>query len=262
MKKSVIKKYKETKRGALLVYFILRILVIICCIFEFISGNIMNGLLCILSLVLFTFPSILQNKTKIELPSFLEAMIYLFIYASEILGEINNFYGLIPIWDTILHIINGFLCAGIGFALVDLLNKNSIEFNLSPLYMAIVSFCFSMTIGICWEFFEYSFDKYLYTDMQKDRVVNTISSIKLNENGENHSVIVNNIEKTIIQTDDGEYVIDGYLDIGLNDTMKDLFVNMLGATLFNVIGYIFVIRKNDNKFLNKFVPRLKEENNE
>ena len=121
-----------------------------------------------MSLFLFTIPTLIQDKFRITLPSLLEGIIYVFIFSAEILGEINNFYGIIPHWDTVLHTINGFLAAGIGFSLIDLLNQNSKQIKLSPFFVALVAFCFSMTIGVLWEFFEYGADSLLKLDMQKD----------------------------------------------------------------------------------------------
>ena len=84
-------------------------------------GNMQNAFLCVLSLLLFLLPDIIERKFKIDIPVVLESIIYVFIFSAEILGEINNFYGNIPIWDTILHTTNGFLCASIGFSLIYLL---------------------------------------------------------------------------------------------------------------------------------------------
>ena len=131
-------------------------------------------------------PTILQDALKITIPTALETIIYLFIFSAEILGEINNFYGNIPHWDTILHTINGFLAAGVGFSLIDLLNENSKKISLSPVFVAIVAFCFSMTIGVLWEFFEYGADTYLKLDMQKDKLVNFISSVSLDPEQKNN----------------------------------------------------------------------------
>ena len=171
----------------------------------------------------------------------------MFIFSAEILGEINNFYGNIPYWDTMLHTINGFLAAGVGFSLVDLLNENSKNINLSPLYVAIVSFCFSMTIGVVWEFYEYSMDKYLNLDIQKYRIVNKIATVYLDPNQSNKVILINDIKETHVITSNGVIVIpDGYLELGLNDTMKDLMVNFLGAVVFSSIGYLYI--KNRNKF--------------
>ena len=80
--------------------------------------------ICILALVLFTLPTIAQKTLKFELPNTFEAIVYFFIFAAEILGDVNRFYVTVPHFDTILHTMNGFLCAAIGFALVDILNEN------------------------------------------------------------------------------------------------------------------------------------------
>lgn len=255
--KKMYNKYKKSKSSALLVYFILRSLVTLCAIGEFINGNVGNVVLCIISLILFTVPTFIEEKMQIELPNALELLVYIFIFSSEILGEINNFYGIIPYWDTMLHAINGFLCAGIGFSLVDILNKNSKRISLSPIYVALVAFCFSMTIGVCWEFIEYAADNYLDADMQKDRIVNKINSVKLNENNENVPVIINDISSTTIKTNDGNVIVidNGYLDIGLIDTMKDLFVNFIGAIIFSVMGGIYIKNRDKNSFINNFIIR-------
>lgn len=172
-------------------------------------------------------------------------------------GEINNFYNLIPHWDTILHTINGFLCAAIGFSLLDLLNKNSKNLKLSPIYLAIFSFCFSMTIGVCWEFFEFGTDKFFNTDMQKDTIITNISTVTFDETNSNKSVTLNNISKTILFDKHGNEITvinNGYLDIGLNDTIDDLFVNLIGALIFSFLGYFYTLNKNKYKFIKNFIP--------
>lgn len=249
--------YKETKRSSLAIYLILRFLVVICMILQIIRGDLNNALLCLLSLVLLFAPLFIQNKYEITLPDSLEISIYLFIFSAEILGEINNFYGIIPHWDTCLHTINGFLATAVGFSLVDLLNKNSKDINLSPFYLCLVAFCFSMTIGILWEFFEYGGDKLMKFDMQKDTLITNISSVYLNSDNENKPVVVDNIGKTEIFDKDGKllYVIDGgYLDIGLNDTMKDLFVNFIGALVFSFFAYIGLKNNKSSSVVKNFVP--------
>lgn len=171
-------------------------------------------------------------------------------------GEINNFYQLIPHWDTILHTINGFLCAGIGFSLLDLLNKNSRKIKLSPLYLAIFSFCFSMTIGVGWEFFEIAADMFLNTDMQKDSYIHTISTVELDETKSNKVVRIKDIDKTILYDKDGNelVVLEGYLDIGLYDTIQDLFVNLIGALTFSILGFFYTLNKKKYTFIKHFIP--------
>lgn len=252
---------KEHRRSSVAVYFILRGLVILCMILEFIHGDLNNAFLCLLSLTLFMLPFFIERKFKIELPNALEIIIMLFIFSAEILGEINNFYGLFPYWDTMLHTINGFLAAGVGFALMDLLNKNTEKFNASPLFLAILSFCFSMTIGVLWEFYEFASDMYfMETDMQKDRIVNTVRSVKLNEEGQNVPYVIENIQYTDVYylDEDGALskttIKDGYLDIGIIDTMKDLFVNFIGAISFSIFGYLYVVNRDKYHFIKNFIP--------
>ena len=254
--KKMRKKYNETNKKSIMVYLILRLLVIISMAFQILLGNMSNALMCILALFLFTIPTIISEKFRIGIPSLLETIIYLFIFSSAILGEINNFYGIIPFWDTMLHTLNGFICAGIGFSLVDILNQSTQKINLSPLYVAIIAFCFSMTIGVLWEFYEFTADNVLKLDMQKDRIVRRISSVELNKSGENIPVRINDIEKTEIYSKDGTIttIENGYLDIGITDTMKDLFVNFIGAIIYSFIGYIYIKTRGKYKFAKNFIP--------
>lgn len=248
--------YRKTKRSSLLVYLILRILVIICMVLEILNGNIMNAMLCVLSLILFILPFFIQKTFKIVLPNTLEIIIFLFIFSAEILGEINNFYGVFPHFDTILHTLNGFLCAGIGFALVNLLNENVESFNLSPFFVALVAFTFSMTVGVVWEFFEYGMDQYFNMDMQKDEYVTQISTVTLDPLQDNNVVNFYDIDHTIIYDKDGKEIatIQKYLDLGINDTMKDLFVNFLGAMAFSIFGYLYLIDQKKYSFAKNFIP--------
>lgn len=257
VQKAIKMTYKENKRSSFVIYLILRFLVIICMILQILRGDLNNALLCLLSLILLFAPLFIQNKFEITLPNDLEIAIYLFIFSAEILGEIDNFFGIIPYWDIILHTINGFLATAVGFSLVDLLNKNSKNINLSPFYLCLVAFCFSMTIGVLWEFFEYGCDKFLNVDMQKDTVIQKISSVALNPDGENKAVVVDDIGKTIIYDTNGDVlqVIDnGYLDIGLNDTIEDLFVNFIGAIVFSCFAFFDLKHNRSNSFINRFVP--------
>lgn len=255
---------KESNQSSVVVYFILRSLVILCLILEILRGDFNNAFLCLLSLILFIVPFFIEKRFKIDLPNTLEIIILLFIFSAEILGEINNFYGIIPHWDSILHTINGFLAAAVGFALFDLLNKNVSKIKLSPVFLCIVSFTFSMTIGILWEFFEYAADQYLLTDMQKDRIVRRIKSVKLNEDGENIPVIIDDIKYTIVYSEDKKgnliktEIENGYLDIGINDTMKDLIVNFIGALCFSIFGYLYIKNRDKFKFVHHFLPTKQE----
>ena len=243
-------------RSSFIVYFTLRIIVIVMLILQLLNRNYENVFLCALTLVLLIMPSLVQITFKVELPTTLEIFILVFIFAAEILGEISEFYLVFPFWDTVLHTINGFLAAAIGFSMVDLLNRSEkIVFNLSPLFMAIVAFCFSMTIGVVWEFFEFVMDQIIGYDMQKDTVIHVIRSVTLNPAGHNVPYVIDNITETAVNGQ--ELGLGGYLDIGLIDTMQDLIVNFIGAFIFSVIGFFYVKNRGKGGFANRFIPRRK-----
>lgn len=123
----------------------------------------------------------------------------LFIFSAEILGEIQSFYIIFPMWDTMLHTINGFLAAAIGFSLVHIMNEDErIQFQLSPLYLVIVAFSFSMTIGVIWEIFEFAMDNFLCLDMQKDTIIHTIRSVTLDRTQSNIPVTIQGIDDVFI----------------------------------------------------------------
>ena len=265
-KEKKVKKEKKAKvapyanKRTLTVYLVLRALVIAVMVRAFFRGAYENMFMCGLTLVLMILPSILTKKLKIYLPSALEIVILCFIFAAEILGEISSFYINVPHWDTMLHTINGFLCAAVGFALVDLFNRDErFTFKLSPLFLAVVAFCLSMTIGVLWEFFEFSADHFFATDMQKDTIVRQINTVELDETRTNKVVKIKNIDDVIIVHSDGteeSLGLGGYLDIGIIDTMKDLFVNFIGAVVFSILGFIYVKTRGKGKIASSFIPRV------
>ena len=244
------------------VYIVLRLLVILMMVAQFFNGNFENVFLCVLTLILFLLPTIFEKSLQIDLPNALEIIILLFIFAAEILGEIRAFYTTFAYWDTMLHTINGFLCAAIGFSLVDMCNRHKrVSLSLSPVYMAIVAFCFSMTIGVLWEFFECAMDQFFLLDMQKDTVVNVISSVNLDPTGGNTPVAIKGITDVIVVCGDEQIPLGlgGYLDIGLLDTMKDLWVNFIGAVVFSIVGYFYVKSRGKGWFARNFIPQVLSE---
>ena len=247
-------------KGLAVVYVVLRVLVVLVMVAQFFNGNFENVFLCVLTLLLFLIPSFLERTIRIEVPDTLEVIILLFIFAAEILGEIQAYYVHFPYWDTMLHTLNGFLCAAIGFSLIDILNRNErFSFSLSHVYLAVVAFCFSMTIGVLWEFFECTMDHFFLLDMQKDTVVQSIGSVMLDPAKGNSPEQIHGIVDTIVVLADGStrsLGVGGYLDIGLLDTMKDLFVNFIGAVVFSVIGYFYVKSRGRGRFARRFIPQV------
>ena len=265
-KKPKIKKRRKNRRKKLVIYVVLRFLVILSMIIQMLQGNWLNVFLCLTTLLLFTLPGVIQDKLKVEFPTTLEVIVYFFIFSHTILGEIANFYGTFPYWDTMLHTISGFLCAAVGFSLVDVLNQDeSFQIAMTPIFVSIVAFCFSMTVGVLWEFLEFSADHLLLQDMQKDRIVSTISSVKINPEGLNEPIIIKDINKTEIYSNNNKKITTiqhGYLDLGIIDTIKDLFVNFLGALIFSIIGFFYLRNRDRSSIAKEFIPKMKRKIND
>ena len=243
------------------VYLVLRLIVLASLVSAILRQEYESAFVCVLVLFLFMLPFFIQKNFGICLPSTLEIIILLFIFAAEILGELQSYFIQYPYWDTMLHTTNGFLCAAVGFSLIDILNRDAkIKFTHSPVYVALAAFCFSMTIGVLWEFFEFGMDRLFHMDMQKDTIVHTISSVMLDPTNSNIPITIDGI--TSVAVNGRDFGFTGYLDIGLYDTMEDLFVNFIGATVFSVIGYFYLKHRGEGKFAKAFIPTIEETNKE
>lgn len=161
---------------------------------------------CIVGVVAIHIPDILERHLKRDIPSFMVTMYIIFLYCAIFLGEVRSFYYLIPNWDNFLHTFSGMMLGSLGFSVITILNKtDKIPLNMSPFFVALFAFCFAVTIGVFWEFYEYLFDGLLGLNMQK------------------------------FMLEDGIALIGRE---ALSDTMTDLFVDALGAFIMSVIGYI------------------------
>lgn len=256
------RKSKEEMRSqpyATAVYFILRLIVLMMLLVNLWERDYESAFICVLSLVLFLLPAFIEKQFRVQIPTLMEVVILLFIFGAEILGELQNYYTQYPYWDVMLHTTNGFVCAAFGFSLIDILTRNRQEkFRLSPLYVSLVAFCFSMTVGVLWEFFEYGMDVLFLTDMQKDTILHSIASVDLSSDGT--VVVLRDISTVAVN---GQTLpVAGYLDIGLHDTMADLFVNFVGAVVFSVLGYFYIRHRGRGRsgwLMKWLLPSLAEE---
>lgn len=248
----------KARKNRTKIQMVLTLIVVFSVIRQFFLGNYHNMFLGILTLILFMVPQFLDKKLSVTIPVGLETVILIFIFSAEILGEINAFYVKIPIWDSILHTTNGFLMAAIGFALIDLFNRSEkFSIKMSPYFVAFFAFCFSMTVGVLWEFFEFSMDQFFGLDMQKDWIVTAINSVKLNPTGANVPIHVD-VQSVVINGE--QWNLGGYLDIGLIDTMKDLIVNFIGAVVFSIIGILYLKNRERGKLAASLIPQVRNEN--
>ncbi|MDO5474892.1 MAG: hypothetical protein Q4F61_00690 [Candidatus Saccharibacteria bacterium] len=246
---------QKTNKVALLALVIIFGLSLAALIYSITLKDWMKIGLATAALILYAVPILITKAAKIQLPSVLEVTYYLFVFAALILGEVFAFYGPFPFWDIVLHSLSGFVLAGIGFSLIEMMNRG----HGTKFIMLVFAFCFSVTIGILWECLEFSFDMTVRTDAQKDAHLSQISTITMQRDGGNRPVKVDNITTTDIHLANGDIVTidEGYLDIGLIDTMKDIFVNIAGALAFCLVG-IVSIKQGRKGFAGNFIPTTRD----
>lgn len=211
-----------------------------CLVFPVLAGQILRGetgyvYLCVLTLVLMELPLWAQQRLHVLLPETLEILVLVFVFSSEILGEIRACYVRFPVWDLLLHGFSGFLFAAIGYGvLLGILRQDGERKACCILF----AFCLSMTAGIVWEFLEWGVDSLFGLDMQKDTVITSLRSVCLDPGKGNQVGTIDHIRETMVILRDGRGValgLGGYLDVGLQDTMGDLLVNLAGAMVFAVV---------------------------
>ena len=236
---------------ALAIYGLLNIFVTVALIISISQGNTKHVLACLKMFILFLIPWLIEWKFKIELSNIFIIIVQLFMYSSIILGELDSYYMKYPYWDTILHTMNGFLFASVGFMLVNQIIAHKLSnISINPLYIVIFAFCLSMTVGVLWEFYEFGMDSICNRDMQKDTIIHTIKSVKINQDDYSLTVLK---DVTDVVINGKDYNLGGYLDIGLYDTMGDLFNNFVGTLVFCVIGYFATKNERENKMLRSFL---------
>lgn len=240
-RKGALRRKMREEPGAFWTYVILRTVVILILIRSIMRADFESAIVCLFVLFIYFLPQFVEEKLNIEIPSVLEIVIFVFVFAAEILGELQSYFIRYQYWDTMLHTTSGFLFAAVGYSLVNLLNRSeNVKAQLSPVYLALTAFCFSMTIGVLWEFIEFAADRWLLLDMQKDTILTRISTVELDATRSNIPIVIDGIKDTVLVLENGEQYalgLGGYLDIGIYDTMGDFFVNFIGAVVFSVTAF-------------------------
>lgn len=171
MRNKQIENSEKKKRNLnMILSNIIRVLLVIFLVVNFFTGDHSQDFLIIITFALTYYPSILEKRFGVYLPKRLQIVITLFIFAAQVLGEIGDFYERISWWDTMLHTISGTVLGLVGFLFVYLLNeKGNVNVNLSPKFVIVFAFCFALTMGVFWEFFEYGADRIFGLNVQKFR---------------------------------------------------------------------------------------------
>lgn len=255
-----IKNYCNKNKILLLVYFITTCLTIISLVKEIESNHIKNAILCFLSIFLSSFPLFVDKIKKIKIPVILKIVFILFVFSTMVLGEVNDFYGLIPIWDDILHLVQGFFITSIGFSFGYILFKTKNMRYFRKTFIILFSLCLSLSVGVTWEIVEYTVDCNINVDMQKDKYIYNFNSILLNPKKNNEIMMIERIGYTSIYDESGERIVtfNGYLDIGLHDTMDDLIDTLVGSLLFCVIGYLYLTNREKYNWIKIFLIESKD----
>lgn len=248
------KKYANGKKLNVILYIII-IIIIFFALYKYVNNEIKVSLTCLLSILLFFIPDCIERIFKIAIPRFLKYVVYLFVFSAQMLGNANNFYGIVPIWDTILHIICGFLSASVGFSIIYIFYKKINIKQISLIFINIYVLGFSALVGISWEIFEYTMDCIFETDMQKDQYISKLNTVTLDPMFSNNVIKIDEIDYVVIYDIDSHIIkkIDGYLDIGLHDTMLDLISNFIGSIIFVIFGYYNILKKENKKFIEMFL---------
>ena len=245
------------------VYLLLTCITLAVAVMTALNNRFESTFVAVLSLILLLLPTMVEEVLSLKLPSAFETVLLLFVFCANILGEIGEWYTRFAFWDDLLHGISGFLFAAVGISLVAFFcRQEAKQIVFSPLLLSIIALCFSVTVGVVWEFFEFSCDALLHTDMQKDVIIESIHSAYLNPNGQAPQT-VSHIATTLITAGNGAQIaMTGYLDIGLRDTMQDLFIDFSGALVFCIL-FCFSKRYSVARALaEQFIPQIMPTSNQ
>ncbi len=190
------------------------------------SDYVLMLLQCIVGVIAIMLPAVIERKWQLKISGNMTLAFVIFLYCAIYLGEVRSFYYRLPNWDTVLHTFSGAMLGALGFSVVSLLNDRGTVVKLSPFFVSLFAFCFAATMGVIWEVYEFSFDGILGLNMQKFMIA------------------------------------DGTALIGreaLQDTMKDLIVDILGALAICTMGYFGINSK--SSWIEKFsIKRITQKN--
>lgn len=250
--KKYINELLKNRKAVLITLVLYTIFCIVSAIVLLATSHHQNALYCILSLLIAIVALFVEYSLKLRIP-FVLFVSFLLVPTGALLGNSFDCYTLYPWLDDLLHAISGFLFACFGFSLAQIF-IGEVDTTKQFVGGLLIGFVFSLAAGLIWEMFEYAGSVFLGIDMQADSIVNEINSFLLS--GSHYETVeINGITQTIIYYENGQnIIIDGYLDLGLNDTLFDMFVCVVGAITYLIlltIGYI-----KNKKIFKIFCPEI------
>lgn len=106
-------------------------------------------------------------RMPVDIPSEVQIVAVLFIFATLFLGEVRGYYERFWWWDAVLHTTSGLILGMFGFMFVYILNENrNVDLHMRPSFVALFAFFFAVGIGAIWEIFEFAMDEFFGTNMQ------------------------------------------------------------------------------------------------
>lgn len=183
------------------------------------DAAISNIFIAILALVLFSIPSLLERGFKFDIPNYLEIIVMSFLFAALVLGNIHGLLVNVAGYDKLLHTVSGITISLIAFEIIHIYNltrKSSLR--MTPLFVGIFAFTFSITLLVLWEFYEFSVDTFAFRlDAETDRNMQRYQWVN---------------ESNLFPQ-----------DYGLYDTMMDLIVGSIGAAIVSFSGGMILHHK-------------------
>lgn len=218
------------------------------------KATVTQILMCVFSALFVSIPDIAQKLCRFRIAT----PMYVFVLSYALCPMLGHTYGLyytIKWWDKLLHVTGGVVFALFGAYLPKLFLKDE---NCNMWLCVLFGFVFSIAIAGLWEFVEYFCDTFFHTDMQKDTIVYTLNSYLLNDilGGDLGTIErVGEVGGTLIN---GDMQVQGYLDIGKIDTMRDMLVEAAGALVFCIV---YAVDKGKHTAFH-YIPKPVEPNEE
>lgn len=145
--------------------WIIRILIFINVINNFIKKDYYFTLIGVAAFILTFIPSLIFKLIKLKPDKTLSLAVIIFIFISLYLGTLNNFYRY-EWWDTMLHFLSGSILGLFAIIILKKYNKNNSLKGYNPIFVLIFILSFSALCGVIWEVYEFTIDNLFHLDMQ------------------------------------------------------------------------------------------------
>lgn len=137
---------------------------------------ISNGVLILFCSFL---PDIICNLFRFNISSAIDFLIQSFIFLALFLGRMYNYYSIISWWDLFLHFLSGVILGFLALTLLKSLTGKKTFLSLSPLFVAVFLFLFTVSTAALWEFWEFAGDQLFGFDSQLFSLVDTMTDMIL-----------------------------------------------------------------------------------